>query len=124
MTDPYRPPESRDSTVTLAKSEKSRWVLWASLLAPSVAILIANLVVAVSRGAGAYGANYLAALPPGGIVLVVAAIAFVWVTARERRDKFWPLQFAYIAGQIVLCFIVWGGSCSALIKLGLEKNLK
>jgi len=122
VEDPYKTPASVDPANGSPLRDRGKKVLWASLFGPPAVVVLSNLILARGIGGGEYSANYLYTLPSGGIAILVGLIAFSRATTFLPRGRFWALQFAYLPGQIVLCLIIWAGSCSALTSLGLDKG--
>jgi hypothetical protein len=123
VEDPYETPAAADpANGSPPRPDRSKKTLWASLLGPAAVVVLSNLILARGIGGGEYGANYLYTLPSAGIAILAGLIAFSRATIFLPRGRFWVLQFAYLPGQIVLCLIIWAGSCSALTSLGLDKG--
>ncbi len=92
--------------------EVPRKALWISLAVPPAATLLGNLIVAGCEPRNNYGTTFL--WVPIVVFFVIFGFLFMFKNAvgtRYRGRSVVYLNIAYFLGQIIVCIVMWVGSC-------------
>ena len=90
-----------------------RGPLWVALAVPPGLTLAANMAIGLSSKNGGDGGLSLLIPPIMFFVIVGFCIQFnLLMKLRYRRTSLFYLNFAYFAGQIIVCLTLWIGSCA------------
>jgi hypothetical protein len=92
--------------------EIPRGPLWSTLLVPPVLTLILNLGIGNLDRIGSFLGLSLWVPPIVIFIIVILAFKFTGITGGRYRGRSMVfLNLAYLLGQIIVCLVLWIGSC-------------